>query len=138
MIKSNKLKLIITSLVILLPILFGLIVWNKLPEQMVTHWGANGIANGWESREVAVFALPLFILFAHWICILSTSKSPKNKNQSDKTFGIVLWICPVTSLLANGMIYTTALGKEISPYFITLLLLGFLFTIIGIYLPKRK
>ena len=42
MIKKNLPKLIITSLVILIPIIIGLVLWNKLPEQMPIHWDING------------------------------------------------------------------------------------------------
>ena len=37
MIKNNKMKLIISSVITLLPMLFGIIMWEKLPEKMATH-----------------------------------------------------------------------------------------------------
>ena len=138
MIKKNKWKLLISSIAILLPMIFGLIVWNKLPEQIATHWGADGNVNGWSNRSFAVFALPLFILLTHWFCIFCTSRDPKNKNQSKKVFGMVLWICPITSLAANGMVYAVAFGKAIDMNFIVYLLAGLFFVIIGNYLPKCK
>lgn len=138
MMKKNKWKLLITSLVILFPILFGLIVWDKLPEQMTTHWGMDGNADGWSSREFAVFALPLFMLAGHWICIFCTSKDPKNKEQNSKVFGRVLWICPVVSLILGGMIYAAALGKEFKMNTIMSLLIGLMFVVIGNYLPKCR
>lgn len=138
MIKKNRWRLLFSSLVILLPILFGLIVWKKLPEQMVTHWGTDGSADGWSNRGFAVFALPIFIFIAHWFCVFCTSKDQKNKNQSSKVFGMVLWICPITSLFANGMIYTAAFGKEIDLYFITSMLIGLIFVVMGNYLPKCR
>lgn len=138
MIKKNKWKLLISSIVILLPMVFGLVVWNKLPEHIATHWGPNGNANGWSNRSFAVFALPIFILLTHWFCIFCTSRDSKNKNQSKKVFGMLLWICPITSLVANGMIYATALGKTIDMNFIVYLLTGLFFVIIGNYLPKCK
>lgn len=138
MLKKNKGKLLLTSLVILLPIVFGLFVWDKLPEQMVTHWGADGTADGWNSRSIAVFAMPIFILAAHWFCIFFTSRDPKNKNQSNKVFGMVLWICPVVSLLANALVYATALGKELDLQFFTCIPIGVMFVTIGNYLPKCR
>lgn len=138
MIKKNKKKLWISSIIILLPIVFGLIAWNKLPEQMVTHWGVDGKADGWSSRGMAVFALPAFLFFIHWFCIFCTLKDPKNKNQSNKIFHLVLWICPVISLFVSSMIYAAAFGKERTPYLIEYLLCGLFFVIIGNYLPKCK
>ena len=57
--KHKKLITVISSVIILLPIAFGLIVWDKLPQTITTHWGADGTANGWQSR-LAVVLQPLF------------------------------------------------------------------------------
>ena len=61
MIKKHLKLLIITSVVILLPILAGVILWNRLPDTMVTHWGADGVADGWSGKGFAVFVLPLIL-----------------------------------------------------------------------------
>ena len=37
MIRKHKWELIISSLVILIPVLVGLILWNRLPETIATH-----------------------------------------------------------------------------------------------------
>lgn len=138
MIKNNKRKLIISSLLIVLPILVGLIFWNKLPEQMATHWGSDGNADGWSDRAFAVFGLPLFLLAAHWVCMFFTARDPKNKQQNRKVFGMALWICPVTSWFANGIIYAAAFGIEFNIVALTLFLLGAMLVVIGNYLPKCK
>jgi len=138
MIKKNKWEIFISSIIILLPIVFGIIFWNELPEKMPIHWGVDGNVDGWSNRFFAVFALPLFILITHWLCVFFTLKDPKNKNQNNKVFGIVIWITPVVSLFANGMVYAVSLGKQCEPYLITTLLVGIGFIIIGNYLPKCK
>ena len=138
MLKENKRNLLISSAVILLPVVFGLIFWDKLPEQMATHWGFDGQADGWSSRGFTVFALPLLMLALHWLCAFVTSRDPKNQGQNKKVFGIVLWIAPVVALFANGMTYAVALGKEFQPILFTNLLLGTVFVIVGNYLPKCR
>lgn len=139
MIKNNKWKFLFSSIVILLPMIFGLIFWNELPEQMITHWGIDGNADGFSNRYFAVFALPVFILVIHWLCIFFTMViDQKNSNQNNKVFGVVIWITPIISLVSNGGIYAVSLGKEFSPYLITSLLMGGMFVIIGNYLPKCK
>lgn len=136
MMKKNKGELALTSLVILLPIVFGLVFWDRLPEQVATHWGPDWTADGWSDRRLAVFGLPVFILIAHWFCVFCTSRDPKGREQSHKIVRLLLWICPVTSLVTGGMIYSAALGKTIKAYFIVYLLIGALFIVIGNYLPK--
>lgn len=138
MIKKNLKVLIITSVIILLPIIAGLILWDKLPEQIATHFNAQGDADGFSSKAFAVFGLPVFLLAIHWICALGTSADPKSKNHSDKMVTLVLWICPVISLLCNSLVYTYAMEIPVDVSFIMMLFFGAVFVVIGNYLPKCK
>ena len=138
MIKKNLPKLIITSLVILIPIIIGLVLWNKLPEQMPIHWDINGNVDGYSSKTMAVFAMPLFLLFIHWICVFATSADPKKQNINAKTFSLVLWISPLLSLICNSLIYASAMGYKLDVSMFMPLFMGILFIIIGNYLPKCK
>lgn len=138
MIKKNKWNLLVSSLVILLPMVFGLVFWNRLPDEMTTHWGADGIADGWMNKAAAIFLLPGILLAVHWLCVLLSAKLPGSKEQNPKLFALVLWIIPATSLFANGCIYMIALGKDTQPFFLVNLLLGILFIAIGNYLPKAQ
>lgn len=138
MIKKNLPKLIITSLVILIPIIIGLVLWNKLPEQMPIHWDINGNVDGYSSKTMAVFAMPLFLLFIHWICVFATSADPKKQNINAKTFSLVLWISPLLSLICNSLVYVSAMGYKLDVSMFMPLFMGTLFIIIGNYLPKCK
>ena len=138
MIKKNLPKLIITSLVILIPILIGIVLWDKLPDQVPVHWNINGDVDGFATKAQAVFLMPLVLVAFHWICVLGTSLDPKKQNINDKIFTLVLWIIPVISLLCNSMVYATALGHKVSVEIIMPLFMGALFVIIGNYMPKCK
>ncbi|MBP3665041.1 MAG: SdpI family protein [Tyzzerella sp.] len=136
--KENKKKLIITSIVILLPILIGIILWNKLPDQVPTHWNAQGEVDGWSSKVFAVFGLPIVLFAVHWMCILVTSVDPKKQNIEGKVLWIVFWICPIISLLVGMLSYGAALGVEFKVDKIMLAIMGIMFIVIGNYLPKCK
>ena len=138
MIKKNKLTLIITSIITLLPCVFGLIMWDKLPNTMATHWGADGNADGFSGKLFAIFGLPLIILAIMWLCILITAKDNQKIDQNNKPFRLILWIMPTLSCVASAIIYAVSLGKEISISVILPLLLGIMFTAIGNYTPKIK
>lgn len=138
MIKNNKGKAIISSLIILLPILIGLILWNDLPNTMATHWGADASADGFSSKAVAVFALPVILLVLQWVCLLLTSLDKKQKNQNKKALSMVFWIIPVLSLFSSSMIYSAALGKEFKFEIFTPALFGLMFIVMGNYLPKIR
>ena len=138
MLKQNKGKLIASSLLTLLPILAGLLVWDKFPERMTTHWGITGAPDGWSSVPFAVFAPPMLLLAVHWFCLWFTARDPGNQGRNKKPFGIVLWIVPVMSNLCSGMMYALALGAEFSISSIMVGAMGVLFAVIGNYLPKCK
>ncbi len=138
MIKANKKTLIITSLLILAPIVFGLIMWGELPEKVPTHFGLDGSPDGWNSKGFAVFGLPLLVLALHWIAVLATEKDNKNKDQNPKVLTLVLWICPLLCVGVSGLTYSWALGKEVNVKTVLLLILGVIFVAIGNYLPKCK
>ena len=83
MTKKNKKIILITSMITILPILAGLILWNKLPEQVATHFDFNGIPNGYSSRAFAVFGPYLIFLFAHLLCAFGTLADPKNRRSAE-------------------------------------------------------
>lgn len=138
MLKKNKGRLLLSSVIILLPALFGVLFWNDLPQAMTTHWGPDGTADGWSGRPFAVFGLPLILLASHWLCLGFTSLDKKNRNQNHKAFGIIFWIIPITSIFTNGVMYMAAFGRTLQIGSFVFLLLGLMFIVIGNYMPKIR
>ena len=138
MIKKNKVTLIITTLVMLIPMFIGLLLWNQLPEQIPSHWNIHGEVDGWSSKAFAVFFFPALLMAIHWVCVFASCADPKAKNYHPKMIRLVLWICPVLSLLLNSMVYATALGYQLSVEIIMPLLVGLMFIIVGNLLPKCR
>ena len=138
MIKKNLNILIITSIVILLPVLTGVVLWDTLPEQIPTHWNAAGEIDGWSSKPFAIFGLPLLMLAMHWLCVLVTAADPKKANHSNKLIHLVLWIIPIISVVLFALTYVAALGTEVRMEMVMPLLVGFVLTVVGNYLPKCK
>ena len=138
MLKNYKKTIIVSSLVTLLPILIGLLLWNKLPEQFATHWGMDGQADGYSSLPFAVFFPPMIMLAIQWLCIWFSAKDPGNKNRNRKPLVMVLWIVPVISNLCCVLMYALALGAEFSIANVMVVAIGLMFAVIGNYLPKCK
>ena len=138
MLKANKKTLIIASIVTILPILIGLLVWDRLPDVMATHFGMDNEANGWSSKAFAVFGLPLFLLAMEWIAAVVTSQDPRRQNISPKMFTLVLWIIPMVSVVCGAAIYTYNLGMKVDISFFAMLFTGLMFIVIGNYLPKAR
>lgn len=136
MLKKYRGLLIVTSFIILIPMLIGFGLWDQLPDQIPTHWNMQGEIDGYSSKLFAIVVLPLILVGVQWLCTLGTLADPKNKNIADKLWKLVLWICPVISLVLGYVTYGTVLGMQIDINAIMPIFVGLLFMIIGNYLPK--
>lgn len=136
--KELKNTMVITSLVLLIPMIVGVILWSQLPETIATHFGMNNQANGCSSKTFTVFGIPLVMLAIQWVCFLATFFDPKKKNISLKLIKNILWLVPLISLSVMLSIYSKALGFSINVGTVSHLLVGFVFIMIGNYLHKVK
>lgn len=131
-----KRTLLVTCIIILLPMFFGLALWNRLPERMPTHFDFSGTVDDYSGRPFAVIGLPLFILAMQLFCAVMLRADPKKQNISEKMAQLVLWICPAVSLFAGLSIYLSALGFAINVSRLGMVFVGLIFIVIGNYLPK--
>lgn len=137
--KKYKGLIIVSSIVILLPMLLGVILWNRLPDTMVTHWGAEGTPDGAMGKALAVFLIPVICLVLHLICMFITLKDSGNREQNDKVLSLCFWITPIISLLTNGYIYVFAMDNQFNMIMLgTMSFMGVVFILVGNYLPKCK
>ncbi len=136
MFKQHKLLIIITSIVTLLPVAVGLAMWNILPDKIAIHFNTNGVADGYSTKEFAVFTLPLIMLGLHILVIAGISYDPKYHAIGRKPLTMAIWIVPISSLFLGAVVYMYAFGVNLSVNVIVGLLLGFVCVILGNYLPK--
>ena len=94
---------IITMVIVLLPIVFGLIYYDALPKQVAIHFSLTGIANGFCPKAIGVFATPLIEIIGQIIMILSFSLSSKKVSKWVEI--ISLFIFPVISIISTVVIY---------------------------------
>lgn len=136
--KLNKKLLILTTLLCLLPILAGLAVYSRLPEQVPTHFDLSGTPNGWSSRPFAVFGLPCIMAAANLLLHVVTARDPKRANVSAALKAILLWLIPMLTILCCGLTLGAALGYDVPAETLLPALVGVLFILVGNYLPKTR
>lgn len=136
--KENKGKILISSAVILLPALVGLLLWNRLPDTIATHFDENNVPDGWSGKPFAVLGIPAFLLALHFICLFIVFADPRRKNIGKKPLKIVFWICPFASLLGGVLTYAQVFQIQIDVGFICCLASGLLLLYLGNLLPKVK
>ena len=139
LLKEHKLLLLITSAVILLQTVVGVLIWDRLPDPIATHFNFRNEPDGWTSKAFTVFGMPLVLLALHWITLLvSSTKNAQIKNLNSKVKFLFWWIIPSVSLLLMVLCYGYALGAPFDIGRIVLPFVGLLFAITGNYMPKVR
>ena len=136
--KEYKGKIILTSIVTILPILIGLVLWNRLPDTIATHFGADNVPNGWSSKPFAVIGIPAILLVFHLFALGITLNDPKKRNIGKMMLSVIFWIIPVVSLVVNTATLSYAMGSKIDIGMIANILVGLMFIIMGNYMSKNR
>jgi len=66
---TTKFASIVVLVLIVLALLAGALLWNRLPEQMASHWNANDQVDGTMPRFWGVALMPLVTLWD--VCAVS-------------------------------------------------------------------
>lgn len=138
MMKKYKWSLLLGSLLSLSPILIGLLLWNQLPAKLPTHFSTGNTPDGWSSKAITVFGLPLFMFAMMWFCFLFTHVDPKRQNISPKLIRALVWFMAALSPIVVCSSYAIALGINVNITLLTYLIIGLMLLVIGNYLAKTK
>ena len=129
--------LIITSLICLIPIIFGVILYDQLPEQMAVHFGVNNEPNSFAPKEFALFGIPLLMFILQVFCCIS-SDFMEEKKQNKKYITIYKWIIPIIEMVVYLTMLAYGAGIELDMRIIVCITLGIIFMIVGNYMPKTE
>lgn len=135
--KHIKIKtLIITCIVCLLPILFGVVLWSKLPENIAIHFNLYNEPDNFASKGFVVFGLPVMMAIFQIICCLINDFNAAKHGERIKFEMITKWILPSLSVILQIITLGYALGWDIDIRKVVTLIIGVMFIFIGNYLPK--
>ncbi len=70
----------IPPLAVLLSFFFGLYFYSYLPDQMVSHWGISGEANGYLPKFPGTFIFPVILLAMYILFLIIPKIDPKKDN----------------------------------------------------------
>ena len=121
----------------LVAILPGLMVYDRLPEEIVTHFGLDGTPDGYSSRLFAVIGLPLVVALVQIVYCITTNLFRKNKemNRAEK---VIRFLSPTMLYAIQIFLLMYAMGKAAN----ILTFIGVIETVmclvLGNYLPKVR
>jgi uncharacterized membrane protein len=138
---NTRLTTIIVLVLILAATIAGLALWNRLPDQMASHWNVNDQVDGYTSKFWGVFLMPLITLGMFLLFLVIPNIDPLKANIAQFREAFNLFI----TLIVGFMVYIFALtlrwnlgdtnfglGKAMMPA------LGVLFIFVGYMLRKAK
>ena len=123
MTNKNKIKLLISSLVIILPTLAAFILKNYIEPKVMGAWHFTWV-------------LPVILVAINVILHLVTFRENEAVEQNKKIVEISYWIIPALSVYISGVFMLLSLGYDNLIGAIFSVLFGAMFIIIGNYTPK--
>lgn len=121
--------------------LFSALVYSRLPARVVTHWGADGQPNGYSSRAVAAFLIPVVILLTWGLLRGLPHIDPRRSNYAKFQGTYDLAINAIVTLLAVVQVGVlgVALGWPMpDPRYLAMGSTGVLTLILGNILPRAR
>ena len=138
---NTRLTTIIVLVLVLAATIAGLSLWNRLPDQMASHWNVNDQVDGYMSKFWGVFLMPLITLGMFLLFLVIPNIDPLKANIAQFRDAFNLFIV----LIVGFMVYVYALtllwnlgdtnfglGKAMMPA------LGVLFIFVGYMLRKAR
>lgn len=128
--------LFITCVVCLLPILFGVAMWDSLPDKIAIHFDINNNPDNFGSKGFAVFGLPVMMVALQIICCVINDLNSAKHGERKKLEYATKWIIPAMSIVLQIITLGYSLGWDLDIRKYSIIIVGIIFIIIGNYLPK--
>ena len=137
MTKQEKKKLLITTCLCLCPMIIGIIMLPKLPDQIAIHFNIHNEPDGFASKEFFVFFFPCFMALMNLICV-GAMQLDDNKEANKKMHYATQWIFPIISFIMYIFTILIAMEYPIDMRVVAMMCLGVMLIVLGNYLPKTK
>lgn len=121
-------------------LVFGAAVYDRLPAEVPTHYNWRGEPDGWSSRTVAAFGMPLLILLLYAVFHVLPKISPRYANLQKfmDTYWLVANLVVAFVSAMHVMMLGRALGWPIDVTSAVLLGVGLMFMVTGNFLPRMR
>ena len=138
---NTRTTTIIVLALITIAALAGLLLWNRLPDPMASHWNVNDQVDGYMSRTWGVFMVPLMTLGMFLLFLVIPSIDPLKANiaQFREAFNLFIVLIVAFMLYVHALSLGWNLGYTDFKMSTSMLpAMGLLFLFIGFMLRKAK
>jgi uncharacterized membrane protein len=135
----NKNKtLIITTILCLLPIILGIALYDRLPDQIGIHFDSQGNPDNYLSKALAVFGLPVVMALINFYINFRMNNDAKVENASSFLRSLSRWVVPLIAIVMIPVSLFLAMDVEIRIPLIATAIAGVIIVIYGNFLPKCR
>lgn len=126
--------------VIALAALMAVVVYPTLPDRVPTHWDARGNVDGYSSRLVGTFLLPVVMLALWGVMEVLPKIDPRRANYAKMRGAYALVVEATLTMLfvVHAIVLAMMLGAPFSLTRMMPALLGAMFIVIGNVLPQAR
>ena len=138
---STRTTTIVVLIMIAAATLAGLLLWNRLPDPMASHWNINDQVDGFMPKFWGVFMLPLITLgvFVLFIAVPSIDPLKANIAQFRESFNLFIVLMVGFMLYLYGLTLAWNLGNtDFRMSGAMLPAIGLLFIFIGFLMRQAK
>lgn len=138
---TTKTSSILILSLIVIALITGLIFWNELPEQMASHWNVYDQVDGYMSKLMGVFMMPLVALGMFLLFLVLPNIDPLKANiaQFRGIFNLFIVLITAFMLYVHGLTLAWSLGYQGFKMSTAMMpFLGILFMFIGYMLKHAK
>lgn len=136
----KKTKFVLPVLLLVMSFVVGALVYSKMPEQVVTHWGTNGEANGFMGRFWGVFFVPVLMTLLYFFLYFVPKIDPRHQNIEQFRDSYNRFLNILILFLFTIHLYSIAwnLGQRFDIGYILSIALAGLFYSIGMMVEEVK
>lgn len=137
---TTKLTSIIVLILIALAVAAGALLWNQLPDPMASHWNANDEVDGYMSKFLGVWMMPLVTLGMLGLFLLVPVIDPLRANIAKfrGVFNLFILLIAAFMLYVHGLTLAWNMGYKFKMSAAMLPFFGILLIFTGYMLRQAK
>ena len=128
----------IPAVLVVAAVIISIAAYPNLPDQIPTHWGADGQVNGWSSRLWGAWMLPL-LMAVIWLLMRAIPHIDPRRANYEKFAGMydaLVILILAFMLLMHGIVIAAATGRNVHMESIMLPAVGVFIAIMGFLIPR--
>jgi len=132
-------KELMLLILVAIPFLYLITIWDGLPDKVPTHFDANGNPNGWSEKSFFLWFPFVMGLGTYMLMLILPVLDPKKKllQMGNTYFSIRVVMAVFFCGLILYIMYSSSIGRIQSLNFV-FFLIGFLIAVLGNYFPTIR